>query len=240
MPIARLVPDSHAHTGQPVNYLLLGAQSADQDIPPSSSAAPIEVDGVEWARASEVCILPVRRPPRGAALPGVDARGHALGLIGDGARHAAHAREPKKAGRDRDRSGSDGPWAGIDDSVEGGWRVPVLSARLQPARRDHEAVHLRHIPCSQPRPLPRTVGRAACAAAWPHVPLATQWQCSHPAAQKATRLGRAAPWIARVAWLPKRGCGGAPVPPENRRFHRVRPSRRRCCTAVHMWSWPGS
>ena len=40
-----------------------------------------------------------------------------------------------------------------------------------------------------------------------------------------SRLGRAAPWIARVARLPKRGCGGAPVPPENRRFHRVRPSQ---------------
>ena len=34
MPIACLVPDSHAHTGR-VNYLLLGAQSADQDIPPT-------------------------------------------------------------------------------------------------------------------------------------------------------------------------------------------------------------
>ena len=44
MPIARLAPDSHAHAG-PVNYLLLGALSADQDIPPSSSAAAIEVDG---------------------------------------------------------------------------------------------------------------------------------------------------------------------------------------------------
>ena len=67
MPIARLVPDSHAHTGQPVNYLLLGAQSADQDIPPSSSAAPIEVDGVEWARASEglhsSCAPPVAARP---------------------------------------------------------------------------------------------------------------------------------------------------------------------------------
>ena len=219
------VPDSHAHTG-PVNYLLLGAQSAHQDIPPTPRGSCNIF----------LCILAC--PPRGPTRS--RRTGHALGLIGDGARHAAHAREPKKAGRDRDRGGSDGPWAGIDDSVEGGWRVPVLSARLQPARRDHEAVHLRHIPCSQPRPLPRTVGRAACTAAWPHVPLATQWQCSHPAVQKATRLGRAAPWIARVAWLPKRGCGGAPVPPENRRFHRVRPSRRRCCTAVHMWSWPGS
>ena len=236
MPIACLVPNSHAHTG-PVNYLLLGAQSADQDIPPTSSAAPVR-DGLRGKEGS--AFFQCARPPRGAALPGVDARRHALGLIGDGARHAAHAREPKKAGRDRDRGGSDGPWAGIDDSVEGGWRVPVLSARLQPARRDHEAVHLRHLPCSQPRPLPRTVGRAACTAAWPHMPLATQWQCSHPAVQKATRLGRAAPWIARVAWLPKRGCGGAPVPPENRRFHCVRPSRRRCCTAVHTWSWPGS
>ena len=226
----------HAHTG-PVNYLLFGAQSAHQDIAPTSSTARVELPGVDCANAS--CAF-FACPPRRAALPGVDARGHALGLIGDGARHAAHAREPKKAGRDRDRGGSDGPWAGIDDPVEGGWRVPVLSARLQPARRDHEAVHLRHLPCSQPRPLPRTVGRAACTAAWPHMPLATQWQCSHPAVQKATRLGRAAPWIARVAWLLKRGCGGAPVPPENRRFHRVRPSRRRCCTAVHTWSSPGS
>ena len=162
----------------------------------------------------KTCAFFEESPPRAVRRPAVEARGHALDLIGDGARHAAHAREPKKAGRDRGRGGSDGPWAGIGDSVQGGWRVRVLSARLQPSRRDHEAVHLCHLPCSQPRPLPRTVGRAACTAAWPHVPLATQWQCSHPAVQKAARLGRAAPWIARVAWLPKRGCGGAPVRPK--------------------------
>ena len=172
---------------------------------------------------------------------GVDARGHALGLIGDGARHAAHAREPKKAGRDRDRGGSDGPWAGIDDSVEGGWRVPVLSARLQPARRAHEAVHLRLLPCSQPRPLPRTVGRAACTAAWPHVPLATQWQCSHPAVQKATvPLGQGCPMDSPRRMATEERLRRCASPARESRSHCLRPSRRRCCIAVHTWSSPGS
>ena len=161
-------------------------------------------------------------------------------LVEDGVRHTTHARQPKKAGRDRDRRYTDGPHANIGDSVEGGWRIRVLGARLQPARRNHEAVHLRHLPCSLPlRPLPRTVGRATCTAAWSHVPLARSGR-AHPALQKATRLLRAALRRAHVACMPERGCGGAPVSPQSRRFHCVRLSRRRCCTAVRTWSWHGS
>ena len=63
-------------------------------------------------------------------------------------------------------------------------------------------------------------------AAWSQVSLARSHPCGQPPLQGPRRLPIAQDGKPLTPGVPRRGCGGAPVPVQRRRIHRLWPSRR--------------